>query len=272
MKNNLKGIFLTVLMLFATLYPCGQSYANGLPSKTMTISQRKVLVEQLSKDNEFKILFKKSIVFGLQLYKGMSETKPNENLNEFKFKDLNDVDKIKFFQTSGISNESEFNSKTLELQQLLQIVFSNHAELNSMSKDDLQKVFMDYATNVNSTIEECLIIFASVLGAVVSAAILWTFLVGLMTATVICFQSKNGSYFNMQADSDGNIQEGTFRDILTATLLSQASRIGVTFDRSVVVVNIAIIELVRCVGVNIYTNLTSVTNVTTTTNNLRKRY
>ncbi|MFV8352645.1 hypothetical protein [Flavobacterium sp. XS2P14] len=56
MKNRIKGAFLTLLMLFATLYPSGQVYANGLSPKIMTFFEKDDLINQLAIDQDFVIL------------------------------------------------------------------------------------------------------------------------------------------------------------------------------------------------------------------------
>lgn len=70
MKNRVKGAFLTLLMLFATLYPSGKAYANGLPPENlkverMSLSEKQILTNELVNDKEFLNFYKSSMFITL---------------------------------------------------------------------------------------------------------------------------------------------------------------------------------------------------------------
>ncbi|WP_395059750.1 hypothetical protein [Flavobacterium sp.] len=194
MKNKINTAFLTLVMLFATLYPSGQAYANGLPPKVMTYFEKEDLADKLASDNRFLLLNINSL-FTYLIYQntqgnvGITERRDNrEKLREILKQDfhilgeksledysniigIGDLQKLKDLL---ISNESHINYlksnfpeffklNELEKRQILVLAFSNQKY-----KENLKIKIHNIVTNNAVCIRTSVIIAATVAASVLS--------------------------------------------------------------------------------------------------------
>lgn len=149
MKNRIKGAFLTLLMLFATLYPSAQGYANGLPPSVMTALEKNSFVEELVNDTDF-IKYTLSCAFIMLSFKSKLETlTAKEKFNSLEIKkelsslSLQNFDKInlKFLINEiGISESTKFEILFSKIDELKLKIISKYPQFMRMKGEDISEI------------------------------------------------------------------------------------------------------------------------------------
>ncbi|MFV8352643.1 hypothetical protein [Flavobacterium sp. XS2P14] len=150
MKNKIKSGFLTLIMLFTTLYPSGQAFANGLPPVGMTLVEKQVFAEELANDDDFVDFFSKLTIAQIRFYANINNfpndvkykfVKETHNLLELEYEDLKIESKNKLIRNLTFKSISEFENFQNGLNEKLYRIIYNHPKLLDLDKFNLQEIF-----------------------------------------------------------------------------------------------------------------------------------
>ncbi|WP_310557571.1 hypothetical protein [Flavobacterium sp.] len=148
MKNKIKGMFLTVLMLFGALYPSGQAYANGLPPKIMTYIEKQNIANKLVNDDDFMKFCKFKLIipfiFLLKQSKlGVEQQQENYLMIETLAKkpNLSQDEYDKMTLTIGFKNSNEFNQVIENTVNYENKFITNNPEIAKLSESEAAEVY-----------------------------------------------------------------------------------------------------------------------------------
>ncbi len=237
-------------MLFASLQPIGQAFANGLPKETISVLERRELVSQLHHDANFKIFFKESLktaVYFLGAYNDVvKDLKLNNNIIEsYNLEKINNVD---IFKDINLTPDlSAFN-----IENSAKAVFTNHPKLLSLSESDLIKVIEEYTSYITDEYLVCLKNFALATGIITLVAVVGALLVAALTATALTFNpiaaTTSGLYLGLGYKDAGFIPEGTFWKMFQFSIATQAVGLGITYQKSIYSIISYMTSLAICLG------------------------
>ncbi len=149
MKNKINGALLTLLMLFATLYPSGQAYANGLPPKIMTYFEKEDLALQLAGSKNFlAMVYTKSLLafsYGLHNVK-LSKDQLSENdiylkaVSQKSENDRSDYEKQNIARILGVADYKNYENMNNDFVQSIKLLKKEFEIINNISKSELTDV------------------------------------------------------------------------------------------------------------------------------------
>lgn len=145
MKNKINTAFLTLLMLFATLYPSGQAYANGLPpnianytstiNNSVSLEEKEQMVDKLSTDIDLLHLINGAIYFWVK----NQNTKFKEMSSQWAL--LNKEDKDVFAIENGFENSSKFEVILANYNKVMFNISNKYPKLKHFNKEEIIEVF-----------------------------------------------------------------------------------------------------------------------------------
>ncbi len=162
MKNKIKGMFLTLLMLFATLYPSGQAYANGLPLTGISSIQKQAISNELVNNKDYISMMKNcSIIPMLQLARmsiSNEEQIKDLNIKIDKLKSQNKFDQDEYAKMLGFNGSNQiieiYRSANNDFKKIVQQI----PEIKSINESDLQDIYkLTFKNNtfVENLLNEC---------------------------------------------------------------------------------------------------------------------
>lgn len=138
MKNKINTAFLTVLMLFATLYPSGQAYANKNNNHLITEIAKIDLAKKLVKDKDYAN-YLQLLIYPILYNSFIKINSSNNNFNA-----ANEKSEILFkkkFNDFGFLDENNYKSYLNDLNSIINNLISKYPIILKLNDEDIKEVY-----------------------------------------------------------------------------------------------------------------------------------
>lgn len=146
MKNKIKRMFLTVLLLLGALYPSAQAYANRLPFQLISAEEKEILVNNLANDKIFAQYIATTFIINLKHISSLSSLEKQDRLMGLEqMQDLstsnNQIELNKLTSKLGYKDFNEF----IKVNEIVFNLFNQLSESNPLIKkldeSQIQEIF-----------------------------------------------------------------------------------------------------------------------------------